>query len=395
LRYGKLPPVASSTTVGSLQQQAIGLIASYIEIYGSVTYGGEPIGEDAELRFPGGYGFVPGKTSEYRAVLLGLLGPETHVAVAACDGAPRETVLTDRQTRPNTRFNIDIPANELVISVTDTFTREPLNDATIRLTAMAVLRPNRPVFTKTVTASGEQGEGRVRIEAVPERLIRLSVASAGYQRQEIEPFTMPRSGTKAVDVQLVPLRGSQGRILSSRTFENASVLWFSEEGYETERAELSADGTFVHARSHDAGERMVVVSQSHPLWVLRPPPVERRQAISLAFPDAAPVRTVEAKLADAEEPNRVAGLVLGGIRVPQPALQQHQALRRDRTTVSGRAPIILRDLVATGPIEILLGPRYEELSSRAAGMDFFALPQFADVPRTTIPAEATVVVLRP
>ncbi|HEU4522172.1 MAG TPA: hypothetical protein VFT12_09230, partial [Thermoanaerobaculia bacterium] len=45
LRYGKLPPVASSTTVGSLQQQAIGLIASYIEIYGSVTYGGEPIGE--------------------------------------------------------------------------------------------------------------------------------------------------------------------------------------------------------------------------------------------------------------------------------------------------------------------------------------------------------------
>lgn len=383
LRFGKLPPISSTATVAPLQQRTMSLHAFYNEVYGSVTHGGEPLEEDVEIRFPAGYGFASARTSEYRAAILRLIGTDVPVIVSACDGTPQATVLTDQIMRRSTRYNLDIPANELVISVSDTFTREALDGATIRYSVMSVRWPIRALIKETVTTADG---GRVMISAVPEREVRLSVAHAGYQRQEIEPFTMPRRGTKEIDVQLVPLRGSHGKIISARPFESGSVFWFSEEGYETERAELSPDGTFVYAKTHRDRERMVVVSQSHPLWVLRAPEVERRQTINLAFPDAAPVHNLEVVLSSDDDRRRAIGVIIGGLRVPQPAL--------GRQIVSRKEPLQLPSLAVTGVIEILLGPPFDELSGRAAGMDFFALPQYADAPRHRVAPGIPSITLR-
>ena len=57
------------------------------------------------------------------------------------------------------------------------------------------------------------------------------------------------------------------------------------------------------------------------------------------------------------------------------------ALRREPPLMRGSGPHRIADVLATGAIEVLLGPRSEEVSGRARTMDLFALPQYADAPR--------------
>jgi hypothetical protein len=389
LRIGKLPPVSNFAFAPALQVRTMSVYASYFEIHGSVMHGGEPLEEDIVLEFPGGYGFLSSDGSEYRAALRSVLGPDAQITVAACDGAPRAVVLADRPVRPNARLDIDIPANELTINVSDTFTREALNGAIVRYSVTSKLRPSRVLFSRTFTAE----DGRVVITAVPEREIRLNVSHAGYQKQDVDPFSITKSEKRTVDVQLVPLRGNRGKIHSPLLFNSASVLWFSPSGLETERAELAADGTFVYASSHGSDETMVVVSLSHPLWVLRTPELERRQSFELRFPDA-PVRDVDVVVQSAGGRGfRYFGIVVGRVRVPLPALAHHQSLRRLSATVREGSQVRVPALAETGPIAVLLGPLTTDVTGRGvSGMDLFALPQFRDPPRRGLmPGAASVV----
>lgn len=354
MRFGKLPPSSGLASVGPLGVGDLRVRAYLFPAHGNVTRGGEPLGEKVSLRFPGGIGFAPADSEEYHAVVRPpFLDVDAQIAVAACDGSPRAIVLADRPMRPNTHFDVDIPANELTVHVNDTFTREALPGASVQLEAMALVRP-RVVFTTTERA-GEQGS--VVWSGVPVRTLRLTVSHPGYEKRTLEPFTMPESGTHTIDAQLVPLRGSRGRIVSSRPFEGGMVVWFSPAGSETERADLAPDGGFVYANRHTADETMAVVSASHPLWVLRALATGDRDAITLRFPDA-PAAAFDVWLAASVPSNEThhVGIEIGGVRVPQPVLEQHQTLRRDPPLLRGAGPQHFRDLLATGPIDVLLGP---------------------------------------
>lgn len=379
MRYGKLPPAGSLASVGPLRVAELRVLAMYYPLYGSVTRGGEPLREDVRIGFPAGVGFAREESEEYRAVVSSFLDVDSRIDVAGCDGAPRSVVLTDQPVRLRGRFDIDIPDNELTVQVTDTFTRDPLPGATVKLEAMSLRGHGTAVFTTTKSADAQ---GSLAWSGVPLRELHLTVTHPGYEKRQIEPFTMDARGAKSVDAQLVPLRGTHGKIVSDRPFENASVVWFSSAGSESERAELAPDGTFVYANRHTPDETMAVVSSSHPLWVLRSAATEGRESITLAFPNA-PAAAFDVWLAAAVPVtvNRYVGAIVGGIRVPQPVLTQHQNLRDDPTHLRGSGPQRFRDLLATGSIDVLLGPTIEEVASRARVMDLFALPQFADARR--------------
>lgn len=389
MRFGKLPPAAGFANVRPLGIGDLRVFASYFSIQGSVTRGGNPLGEDVRLGFPEGYGFASAESEDYSAVLrMPFMTSDVPITVAACDGSPRAVYLSDQPIRPRTRFNIDLPGNQLTIHVNDTFTREPLPGASVKLEAMSISKPPRVVFTTTATSDER---GNVVLTDVPIREIHLTVSLAGYEKRRVEPFSMLVREEQTVDVQMIPLRGMRGRIHSERPFDGGVVIWFSPTGSETERADLAPDGTFAFQNWHTPDETMSVVSQSHPLWVLRAPKTERRETINLRFPEA-PVAAFDVWLAAAVPPGqtRYIGLAIGGVRVPQPVLAQHQTLRRDPPLMRGAGPQHFRDLLATGPIEVILGPTVEELDSRARGVDFFAFPQFADAPRERVTAADVV-----
>ncbi|HEV7921188.1 MAG TPA: hypothetical protein VGR02_10420 [Thermoanaerobaculia bacterium] len=391
MRFGKLPPASATANVAALRVGDLRVFATYFTIYGSVTRGGEPLGEKVQIKFPGGIGFAPAETEEYHAVFLPPpMESEAQITVAACDGSPRAVVITDQPMRPRARFDIDIPANELTVHVNDTFTREPLPGAVVKLESVTGLRAPRVVFS---TKGAADEEGNAVWTGLPVRETHLTVTHAGYEKRTVEPFSMERRGKQSVDVQLLPLRGTHGKIVSDHPFDSAVAAWFSPSGSETERADISADGTFVYTNWHTPEETMAVVSASHPLWVLHSPATERRGSINLRFPSA-PAVAFDVWLAAAVLPSatRHIGVVIGGLRVPQPVLAQHQTLHRDPPLLHAAGPQHFRDLLATGPIEVLYGPTPEEVASRARSMDFFALPQFADAPRQRlVPGTSDVV----
>ncbi|HEX6083359.1 MAG TPA: carboxypeptidase-like regulatory domain-containing protein [Thermoanaerobaculia bacterium] len=379
MRYGKLPPAGGMTNVAPLRVAELRVFASYHTVYGSVTRDGEPLGEEVRIGFPGGIGFAPAESEEYRAVFSEFLDVDSRVEIVACDGAPRSVVLTDKPIRPRARFDLDIPGNELTVQVTDTFTREPLPGATVKLEAMGLRGRAHAVFTTTKSAD-EQGS--LTWSGVPIRELHLTITHPGYEKREIEPFTMETRGAKSVDAQLVPLRGTRGKVVSDRPFENAIAWWFSAAGTETERTDVAPDGTFVYANRHTSDETLAIVSSSHPLWVLRSPATEGRDSISIAFPNV-PAVAFDVWLSASVPPtmSRYVGVIIGGIRVPHPVLAQHQNRRDLPPLLRGSGPQSFRDLLGAGPIDVLLGPTIEEVATRARSMDLFALPQFANAPR--------------
>jgi hypothetical protein len=397
MRFGKLPAVGVTGTAVALQQKPVHLQAYYMSLYGSLTRGGQPLERDATLHFPsGGVGFGSHETGEYVAVVpYPIIEPDEKIDIAECDGGLRQYVLADDYGKQYARFDLDIPDNRLQVGVGDTFTRMALHDATLRYTVMSKLVPYKPVLTRTVKADDDSraADGRVVVRSVPEREIHLLVTHAGYQPHTVEPFTMPKSGTKTIDVQLVPLRGSGGRILSARPFEDAMVVWLSPAGVETEHADVAPDGTFIYANSHEPGETMAVASLSHPLWVFRAPAVANRQMLEVHFPDAAPVREFSVAIEGAANgPATYIGIVIGGVLVPQSALRVHQTLRELEWIVRVGGSLTFPGIAETGPIEVLRGPTVNEVPSRGRSFDPLMLPRAEAAPRKKLlPGVAEVV----
>lgn len=357
-RYGKLPAPVAMAGVAPLQQRDLSVRIEYEKAYGSVTYAGDPLGRDAELHFPGGYGFWSAGRGEYRALLLRPFGADAEIRVASCDGGPSATVLSDEPLRRSSRFDIHIPANRLDILVTDTFTREPLAGATVQVDVTSLRRPPRLVFTrKQKTASEGTAEGRATFAFLPERELLISATFPGYQKSGVERLTLGKTDERSIEIQLAPLRGSRGRIISPAHFENAAVHWYTPAGRETERAELSADGTFVYSSRHSADEMMIVVSSSHPLWIARSPSVERYEPITVRFPDA-PARTVELPVpAGATRASPQVAVEVGGLRVPDGLLRHHHSLRAIPPGISAAGTVRIADIAETGRIEVFLGLR--------------------------------------
>lgn len=364
LRYGRLPPVDVMADVAPLQQRPFSLQAQYFEAYGSLTRGGEPLRDDARIEFPdGGLGFSLRDSGEYRGVVKEGFAVDAKIDIVTC-GGKRAFVLADRgmEVWKRTRFDTDIPDNSLTVTVVDTFTQRPLPTAMLKYVVMSLRTPRHPVLTRDVSQSeagdepGKRAAGQFVITAIPERELRLTVSCPGYKKKEIDPFSMTKTEKKTIDVDLVPLGGSEAKILSSHPFEDGTIFWFSSAGVETERAELAPDGTFHFEQTHYRDETMTVVSQSHPLWILRAPPVEKATPLQVRFPDSAPPREAEVMIDGM--PARVVtpiGVAIGGLRVPQPALAQHLAFRSTAPLIKGSGPLLIPALAETAPIDILRG----------------------------------------
>lgn len=332
LRFGKLPPETRIAQLAPLQREPVNLQMHYRTVYGSLTRGGATVDEDAAISFEdAGYGFAPGGDEDYFGVLNGRVETDSRIAIQTCEG-DRVFVYADGPIHPLQRFDINIPENELRIEVTDTFTREPLRKATLRYRILSRSHPRRTIESGTLPAhrrgapsdseqAEEPGDGTFVMEALPERELRIIVSHPGYRKQELPPFSMEDREKKIIEVQLVPLRGSQGKIDSARGFEDATIFWYSAEGFQTERADLEADGTFFYEERHGEDETITIVSSSHPLWITRAPVVDGRRPLQLRFPDRAPV--VDVMLTGRGMPV----LSIGRLTVPATALRAHLTLR--------------------------------------------------------------------
>ncbi|HJW92930.1 MAG TPA: carboxypeptidase-like regulatory domain-containing protein [Thermoanaerobaculia bacterium] len=311
LRFGRLPGVEMQFAAKPLQQTPAHLSAYYRRLSGDLTMGGKPLGKDATIQVRGGIGFAAKEGTEYHALLLDRVAEDEVIDVATCDGSVKVTVLADHAVMGNGRLDIDIPQNELSVRVIDTFTQDPVREATVRYAVLS--RLYRPVIRGAMTTSAA---GTIAMTNVPDREIRFTVTAPHYELREAGPVRV--SDAKALEVQLVPRRAGHGRIVSEQRFEGASVAWFDASGKEVEHADAGYDGTFAYGKPHRSDEVMIVVSRSHPLWIAHSPELDPKATPELAFPNAPAVSVPESS-----------GVAVGGLTVPVAILQQQKRLRRE------------------------------------------------------------------
>ena len=121
LNSGNLPPVSNEVVAEPLQNGNAPRIAGYHQVYGDVTFRGEPLGKDATITFPGnGVGSTSiAKRAITVGVLRGVLMTDAVINIAACNDPMRAFVLVDRYAP----VDIEIPDNDLTLSIIDTFAR--------------------------------------------------------------------------------------------------------------------------------------------------------------------------------------------------------------------------------------------------------------------------------
>jgi len=77
--------------------------------------------------------------------------------------------------------------------------------------------------------------------------------------------------------------------------------------------------------------------------------------------------------------------------VPYPPFAQHLALNGSRLDIRGRGPLVVPDILQTGPISVILGPPLDQVTPVMRAVDLFRLPQFRALPRKPLGGDGNVV----
>jgi hypothetical protein len=398
LGYGTLPAAFETIEVAEADSRAA-IELRFDRWFGKVTRDREPfyshvgIGEGAT---------TDPATGEYFTVSTPVPPPPPDVAprlfsdpppidLYGCDSEIELLFAPDERPLPNTRFDIEIVPNTIVVNVIDAKSSKAIRDAKI---IYGVYRRDVP---DSVLYGGEFGKtdesGSFTLSDVPRRReIELCAHRDDYRKRCAERFVMSAEREKSVTIALDAVEVRKGRVLHPAV-GGGTVLWYHPDGRTLESAAIAADGTFTYKDPHAQGEVVAVVSTAAPLLVLRQPPLRDDEPFEIAFP-AAPVRSFSVSLSpQAKEVKGFVSLSVGDVVVPLNVLSRHLQLRGVRPLFLSPGEIAVRDIVASGPVAFIFAPiSWAETYAGDGSIDFFYLPAAAALPRVPAGAGSNVVV---
>ncbi|MFA6956663.1 MAG: hypothetical protein WC538_12405 [Thermoanaerobaculia bacterium] len=398
LGYGTLPAAFETIEVAQVDSRAA-IELRFDRWFGKVTRDREPFFGWVEI---GEGATTDPATGEYFTVSTPVPPPPPEVAhrmfsdappigVQGCDSEIELLFVPDERPVPNTRFDIEIVPNTIVVNVIDAKSTKAIQDAKI---IYVVYRRDIP---DAVHFGGEFGKtdegGAFTLSDVPRgREIELCALRDDYRKRCAERFVMSAEREKSVTIALDAVDIRKGRVLHPAVGGGA-VIWYRPDGRVLESAEIAADGTFTFKDPHAQGEVVAVVSAGAPLLVLRQPPLRDGEPFEIAFP-AAQVRSFSVSLSpQAKEVKGFVSLSVGDIVVPLNVLSRHLRPRGARPLFLSPGEIAVRDIVASGPVSFIFAPMsWAETYGGDLSIDFFYLPAAAALPRVPAGAGANVVV---
>lgn len=398
LGFGTLPAAFETIEVSHFDDIAR-IELRYDRWFGKVTRDREPL--FAQIGMGDGAVSDPA-TGEYFTVSIPVPPPSPAIAarmfkdplpidVVGCDSEVHVVFTPEEQPVPNTRFDIEIVPNHILLHVIDEKTTKPVAGAAIDYSAMRRDYPDDALFGGPFGKTDEKGE--LRIDDVPRnREVEVCASHAGYRRNCASRFVMNDDREREVTIPLEVSERHTGRVLNPAVV-GGLVMWCSADGRALESAELAADGTFSYESVHAQGEIVAVVSPGAPLLVLRQPVLRDDEPFEIQFP-AAPVRNFNVVLSrHAREVKGFVSLSIGDIVVPLNVLSRHLQARGVRPLFLSPGEIPVRDIVASGPVSFIFAPlSWAEIYFKDPTFDFFHLPAAAALPRVPAGNGATVVI---
>jgi hypothetical protein len=384
LVFPPLPAKRTRLTIPATERREVREQVEALTVRGQVTRGRAFVGA-ATVHVLGKTVAVSELDGSYAIPVAGALGIVA-VGVQACDDSFSFTTAPSAPIPAGSTFDIEIPDNRIEVTVVDRRTQKPLSGALVSVAAEHPAAPDASIFS--IDAKADE-RGVASFDSVTPAFPAIACAEMrGYHQQCSAAERLDSSGTKRYRLELESPSRS-GRIVVDGRLVAGLAFWVGADGAVREEVSRIApdDGTFQFNYSPVAGDYLVIVSQSHPLFIYQP---ESFDTIVVRIPPATPPVTV-AVSASYHRETATPTVAIGGRLVPAAAFAQH-ATWRGLSNLQRGATYQFGDIVADGPLTILLGPAHRDrpldLHPEA---DIFVLPQFSGlIDRRTVGTDRRV-----
>lgn len=364
LRYEALPP-AQTIVHPSLGDVAdVSVSARPDGIWGRVVRLGKPI--RAQVLFSSGSAVSDPDTGEYYALSASPPGRRL-VRIRACDGSFVHSVIPDTPIEPNTRFDIEVPVNDVRARIEGESGRIGAG-VTVSLSVADPRRPGAAAYSMTGVTNEE---GTAELGPVTRGShVRICAGAEGYTATCSEPVKITEEHTNIG----LRLRRAAGTGRAPAGYER--IFWTLPNGVVTEDAVIDPEtGEFTFRQPHAAPEAVVLVGREVPLLVHAvPAPSESRMEIAASV---APRRNFAVTVTDdSAQESALLTIRVGSVQLPLNAFLAHQQLRGAPGFVARRAAVPVRDIAAAEPITLVVGPDpFSPPTQLPKGTDPFTVPE--------------------
>ena len=399
--FAALPPIRQPLLLGRFDQADLSLNVDYTTLFGRVTVGGEKVPSPVRVSFEYPRAVYTNEDGDYTAVLYRPLGADRVILLRSCDGRVDGEQIVDRDVLPNSRYDIDLPANNITVEAVDADSNAPVPGARIRYGAFRTEEITSFYYYLLASAPDDQGNivalhtdanGRYVIRNLPpEKTLRVCLEHEDYEKACAELMKLTSTEEKTVRIAMKPKNGFGGRIAGANNVAAGQLYWYSGDGRETEKTSVKPDGTFRFNLRHEPGEAVVFVSVNLPLFAFPQPFLGERDPMNVTMPPA-PSRSFAVSIGDdRRQESAVVTIDIGGLVVPYPPFAQHLAVHGSQLDLRNRGPLLVPDILQTGPISVILGPPLDQVTPAMHAIDLFRLPQFRALPRKPIGGDGNVV----
>lgn len=399
--FADLPPIREPLRLGRVDQANVNLDIDYSAIYGRVTVAGEKVPSPVRVSFDFVHAVYTDDDGNYTAVINKPVAADRVISLRSCDGSVDGEQIVEHDLLPNARYDIDLPANRVTVEAADAESGAPIAGALVRYGAFRSDEMSSGYYFRLAYAPDAGGNvaplrtdsvGRYLIRNLPpKKILRVCLEHDDYERTCAEPMTLSSTETKTLRIAMKPKKGFGGSIAGAHEVAAGQLYWYAADGRETERTVVKPDGTFRFNLRHDPGEAVVFVSANLPLFAFPQPFLGERDPLNVTMPPA-PSRSFEVSIEeDRRQESAVVTIDIGGLSVPYPPFAQHLALHGSQLDLRNRGPLLVPDILQTGPISVILGPPVDQVTPAMRMIDLFRLPQFRALPRKPVGREGSVV----
>jgi hypothetical protein len=373
----------------------VNLDAVAVPIFGRVTRLGKPVG-NTKIIFhedtPNRGVAVTNEQGEFAAFVLAdpAMWPTN---VVACDESFRFTYMATEPRQPSAPYNIEIPANSLVVTVSDAATSKPLRDARARYAITDDEAESVVHYSETGIADAE---GRVKFENIaPRRPIHVCARHRGFRQACAPIMVLKDDEEQSINLRLSRSESKIGRV-TGLSIDIGKVFWVREvTGIVTEISliALGADGVFECTLDHSAAEYAVIASTNQPLVVVAPNNIRLGEEISIEVPPIAVLRSFAVSLSTDDGERQWVTLSIGGRVLPLDAFAFHMNNRHQSAMVSKTSPLQVSEIAQSGPIVVHVVSPKQLSPTEKRFRDLFSLPEYSRLIRHKgLPDGATTVV---
>jgi hypothetical protein len=384
LDYPGLPELEKRIELDPQGTATLDFPMHYISFFGRVTRGGKPL----HVSIFGTQ--TDPATGQYVAVVRRLPAEANTQEILPCDGSSPLRIVSDKPPKENEAFDIDVPDNRIVVEVYDKASAAPITKARVSYGAR---KPDSDDSMHFVGSAGEtDAQGTMTIASVlNNRTIHLCATREDYEGSCAPDFTMKDVSEKSIRLDLTKAVRRSGRIDAHGPFTHGWLVWVSPvTGVLTEllrENDFAADGTFAYKKQHSPGEIVMFTAADKPMYVFRYPALEPEQSFDVVLPPA-PSKNIAVSLAETAKEAGWLTLQIGDIVLPSNVFGFHlQARHFMWSTLSPGGTLTIPDILATGPITVILIPQSYLMSHPGAQPPY--VPDAAVFPRQQVgPANA-------